>query len=135
MPLVYLKTEGFQTFLHGTRGKPRGNRYAYFTGKLWSKGLKLPFKPLIELKNILVRNSSYQSFKLKKRLFSVKLKEPWCERCGWAEMSIDGRVPLELEHINGNRHDNRLENLRILCPNCHSLQTTHRGKNTKARVA
>ena len=107
----------------------------HFTGKLWSKGLKLPFKPLIDLKDILVRNNTYQSHKLKKRLFSVRLKEPKCEMCGWAEMSSDGRMPLELDHINGRRHDNRIENLRILCPNCHSLQITHRGKNRNAQVA
>ena len=102
----------------------------HFTGKLWSKGLKIPFRPFIDLKDILVKNSTYQSFKLKKRLFSVKLKKPKCEECGWAQVSIDGRLPLELDHINGDRHDNRIENLRILCPNCHSLQITHRGKNT-----
>ncbi len=103
----------------------------HFTGMMWNKGLKRPFIPVIALKDILVKNSTYQSFKLKKRLFLVKLKEPKCEECSWAKMSIDGRVPLELDHINGDRHDNRLENLRVLCPNCHSLQTTHRGKNTK----
>ena len=107
----------------------------HFTGKLWSKGLKLPFKPIIDLKDILIENSTYQSHKLKKRLFSVKLKEPKCEECGWAKISPDGRVPLELDHINGRRHDNRIENLRILCPNCHSLQITHRGKNKNAQVA
>ena len=107
----------------------------HFTGRLWSKGLKLPFKPKISLKDILVKNSNYQSFKLKKRLFLVKLKEPKCEECNWAKMSVDGRIPLELDHINGDRHDNRLKNLRILCPNCHSLQTTHRGKNTKSSSA
>ncbi len=108
----------------------------HFTGKVWNKGLKFPERNLIDLKDILVKNSSYQSFKLKKRLFSVKLKEPKCEKCGWATISIDGRLPLELDHINGDRHDNRIENLRILCPNCHSLQVTHRGKNIrKARMA
>ncbi|MEI6843169.1 MAG: HNH endonuclease signature motif containing protein [bacterium] len=103
----------------------------HFTGKLWSKGLKFSFKPLIKLEDILVKNSTYQSYKLKKRLFLAKLKKPRCEMCGWAKKSIDGRLPLELDHINGDRHDNRLENLRVLCPNCHSLQITHRGKNRK----
>lgn len=48
-------------------------------------------------------------------------------------MSEDGRIPLELDHINGDRHDNRLENLRVLCPNCHSLKPTHRGLNRSKR--
>ncbi len=103
----------------------------HFTGMLWSKGLKLAFRPRIELDKVLVDDSTYQSYKLKKRLFSAKLKMPKCEMCGWAKKSIDGRLPLELDHINGNRHDNRLINLRVLCPNCHSLQTTHRGANRK----
>ncbi len=103
----------------------------HFTGMLWSKGIKIGFRPKIKLENILVKNSTYQSFKLKKRLFLVKLKQPKCEECGWAKKSVDGRLPLELDHINGDRHDNRLENLRILCPNCHSLQLTHRGKNRR----
>ena len=107
----------------------------HFKGKAWNKGLKMPFKPYIVLEDILVKNSTYQSHKLKNRLFSVKLKKPKCEICGWAKKSPDGRLPLELDHINGDRHDNRLKNLRILCPNCHSLQITHRGKNIKARVA
>lgn len=108
---------------------------SHFTGSRWNKGMKMPFKPFYSLSEILIINSEYQSFKLKKRLFREKLKEQNCEECGWAKRSIDGRVPLELDHINGDRKDNRLENLRILCPNCHSLKPTHRGRNKiKARV-
>jgi len=103
----------------------------HFKGKIWNKGLKFDLKPRIPLENILVLNSIYQSFKLKRRLFMAKLKSPCCEECGWARKSADGRIPLELDHINGNRHDNRIENLRILCPNCHSLKATHRGRNIK----
>jgi ssDNA-binding Zn-finger/Zn-ribbon topoisomerase 1 len=111
--------------------------YSHFTGPGWSKGLKGIGKPRIALKDILVENSNYQSYKLKKRLFIAQLKFPKCEECGWAETTTDGRIPLELDHINGNVHDNRLENIRILCPNCHSLKPTHRGLNRKnnGRVA
>lgn len=101
----------------------------HFTGKIWNKGLKFGPRPRISLEKILVLNSTFQSFKLKNRLFAVKLKKPECEECGWAKVSNDGRIPLELDHINGNRHDNRIENLRVLCPNCHSLKPTHRGRN------
>ncbi len=108
---------------------------SHFAGMTWNKGLTGRYMPLIPLSKILVKDSTFQSFQLKNRLFRNKIKEPVCEECGWARCSIDGRIPVELDHINGDRHDNRIENLRILCPNCHSLKTTHRGKNKhKARV-
>jgi len=101
----------------------------HFTGQVWNKGMHGIGKPRHSLENILVKGSTYQSYGLKKRLFNAKLKNPNCELCGWSEKALDGRLPLELDHINGDRHDNRLDNLRILCPNCHSLQPTHRGRN------
>lgn len=109
--------------------KEQGLNIGHFTGKAWNKGMRGIGQPLIPLKDILVKSSLYQSFKLKARLFKQGLKNPKCEECGWAKLSSDGRLPLELDHINGDRHDNRLINLRILCPNCHSLQVTHRGRN------
>ncbi len=105
---------------------------SHFTGQGWSKGKKRPFIPKRTLDAILVNDSDYQSYKLKNRLYREGIKQPQCEECGWAKHSTDGRIPLELDHTNGNSRDNRIQNLRILCPNCHSLKLTHRGKNIKA---
>lgn len=107
----------------------------HFTGMGWNVGLTFVPKPPQAIEKLLVLDSPAQSYVLKKRLFLEGLKQPKCEMCGWHEISEDGRVPVELDHINGDHHDNRLENLRILCPNCHSLQLTHRGRNKKVRLA
>lgn len=103
---------------------------AHFKGKAWNKGLVGTTRSnRIATQDLLQKNSHFQSFKLKKRLFQEGIKFPKCELCGWSEISQDGRIPVELDHINGDNTDNRIENLRILCPNCHSLQPTHRGRN------
>ena len=74
------------------------------------------------------------SHRLKEPLIREGLKRAECELCGWAvARPIDGVVPVELDHINGDKNDNRLENLRVLCPNCHALQPTHRALNRGSR--
>lgn len=106
---------------------------SHFRGQGWSRGMTGIGKPRLKLEDVLVAESTFQSHKLKNRLFKTGMKTQQCELCGWAERTEDGRIPLELDHINGNSRDNRLENLRILCPNCHSLQPTHRGRNIRMR--
>lgn len=101
----------------------------HFYGMGWNKGRKGFKKPRFTLDQILTENNTFQSYKLKKRLFEAGLKPQHCEHCGWCQRTVDGRLPLELDHINGDRYDNRIENLRILCPNCHSLTPTYRARN------
>jgi hypothetical protein len=108
---------------------------SHFHGKGWNTDWAFdPRKPLTPLGEWLIKGSTVQSFTLKKRLYRAGIKMPKCELCGWAMSSPDGRIPVELDHMNGDKSDNRLENLRILCPNCHSLQLTHRGRNKKVRL-
>jgi 5-methylcytosine-specific restriction endonuclease McrA len=105
---------------------------SHFTGKSWSRGKKFPPKQLDSI--LVLGNVNIPTHALKLKLIRAGLKSPKCELCGWSERSIDGRVPIELDHINGNRLDNRLENLQILCPNCHSLRPTHGGCNKRLKA-
>lgn len=53
-----------------------------------------------------------------------------CSKCGWAERHpITAKIPVEVEHIDGNWRNNHLSNLTLLCPNCHSLTRTYRALN------
>ncbi len=101
---------------------------SHFTGQLWNKGGHIVCNPAKPLDEILVKNSNYQSYKLAKRLIKENIKEPICELCKNKEW-LGKIIPLELHHINGIHTDNRLENLQLLCPNCHALTDNYRGKN------
>jgi DNA-binding CsgD family transcriptional regulator/5-methylcytosine-specific restriction endonuclease McrA len=83
------------------------------------------FKPIDE---IFAANTRRGRGHLKQRLLSAGLKDGRCERCGISEWR---GLPLSmaLHHINGDRLDNRVENLELLCPNCHSQTDTYAGRN------
>lgn len=69
--------------------------------------------------------------RLKKRLFEAGLKQPICELCGQDEIWKGKKMSLILDHIDGDRENNELKNLRIVCPNCNATLDTHCGKNKK----
>ncbi len=108
------------------RIKTLGVSTQHFTGSLWSKGKTIG--PKVAIAEYLSNKLPITSHRLRLRLIAEGIKQHQCEICLTTEwMGVP--VPLELDHINGNHEDNRLENLRILCPNCHYLTPTHRGKN------
>ena len=105
---------------------------SHFTGQGWNVGLKFNPSPAQPIEEILVENSTYQTFKLKKRLLKEGIKEQKCECCGLTEWLGDS-IPLELHHINGDNKDHRIENLQMLCPNCHAKTETYRGRKKSAQ--
>lgn len=122
---------------------PRGSYYttvkklikdldiSHFNKGAWNKGRKIKSVSYQKapIQQILIENSPHtNSGKLRARLIKEGLKESKCEICGCTES-------LELHHINGNHQDNRLENLQILCANCHRKTNNFRGKGIRAHKA
>ena len=85
--------------------------------------------PKILLSEILEGNHPhFQTYKLKNRLLKEGLIQNKCSICG-IESWNNKQIQLELDHIDGNRINHEFNNLRLLCPNCHSQTDTYRSKN------
>lgn len=106
--------------------KTLGLDTSHWTGQGHGQGLEAAVRVnTIPLKDILVEHSTYTSSShLKARLLKEGILKEKCVICGLENMWNGDFISLELDHINGEHTDNRLHNLRILCPNCHSQQKT-----------
>lgn len=103
----------------------------HFTGHGWSKGLtkdtnevvaKITAKITISNEDVFVENSTYQGVRLRQRLLNIGWKYE-CKICSLSEW-LGKSITLHVDHINGKHGDNRLINLRFLCPNCHQQTAT-----------
>ena len=115
--------------LHFSTFKRRAEKLGCYSPNQGGKGTKKPIAPKYSTKDILEgKHPQYQSYKLKNRLFREGLKNNTCEECGISEWN-DKPIKCELDHIDGDRTNHSFDNLRILCPNCHSQTPTFRAKN------
>lgn len=110
-------------------GKELKNRSKkYCNNKCLSEYNKKNIFYLIENNKINLENKTTEGRWVKKYLI-YKYGEK-CMKCNWNEKHpITGKVPIELEHIDGKSENNNLENVILLCPNCHSLTPTYRALN------
>jgi hypothetical protein len=102
-----------------------------FSGAAWSDAVErgdiVPRPRALADETVFVRGPKRSRYHLKARLLKSGVKQARCEECGLQEWR--GKpLPLELHHRNGDTRDNRIENLALVCPNCHSLTPNWGGR-------
>lgn len=102
---------------------------SHWIGQAHAAGKPAPTrKPISEV--LVLNGPLLSSHYIRLRLIREGLKEHRCERCTLTEWQ-GVLIPLDLHHVNGNKRDNRYENLQLLCPNCHALTPNYCVKNRR----
>lgn len=105
---------------------------SHFKGQGWNKGLTKKDHPNMlgyNFHEIFTENSNVARTTVRRYILTYNLIEYKCVFCGNQGEWLGKEMPLELDHINGINNDHRIENLRWLCPNCHSITPTYCRKN------
>ncbi len=117
--------------LHFNTFKKHAIRLGCYETNQSGKGISKKGHPKFELSDILNGNHPhFQTYKLKHRMLKEGLIDDVCVVCGITEW-FGKKINMELDHIDGDRSNHKLENLRMLCPNCHAQTETYRSKNRK----
>jgi 5-methylcytosine-specific restriction endonuclease McrA len=106
---------------------------SHFTGQRWQESPNQQNNTIsresYSLDEVFIENSPVTQKVLRGYIERHNILEYKCQTCGCDGNWQNGIIALEVDHINGDNTDNRIENLRYLCPNCHALTETYRGRN------
>jgi hypothetical protein len=117
--------------LHSRTFKKRAMVLGVYKTNVPGKGITKKGVELFPLDEILAgKHPHFQTNKLRKKILKKGIKPHKCEKC---ELTVwnNKPIPLELNHIDGNRTNHVLSNIELICPNCHAQTATYRGKNVK----
>ena len=112
---------------------------SHFTGMRWQESPHHNPQEYInrekyQIEEIFVKDSPVTQKVMRGYVERHKLLEYKCQKCGCDGNWQDGQISLEIDHIDGDNKNNQLSNLRYLCPNCHALTDTYRGKNKALKI-
>lgn len=112
---------------------------SHFTGQKWHESPNqnpqdYTNREKYNLEEIFIKNSPVTQKVMRGYVRRHNLLEYKCVKCGCDGNWQDGQISLEIDHIDGDNKNNQLSNLRYLCPNCHALTDTYRGKNKALKL-